>query len=118
MSLRLFSFLTGVPAPSKVKHYLVKGSFASQTEMAPPKFLIIDGTGDDPNGKGVYLYRFEENGDCLNDTWHMNIDDAKAQAAYEYENFVHGWHEIPDEVNDVGEYGAGRIKELTNGLKD
>jgi hypothetical protein len=48
----------------------------------------------------------------------MSIDDAKAQAAYEYENFVHGWHEVPDEVNDVGEYGAARVKELTNGLKD
>lgn len=114
MSSRLFSFLTGTPSPSKVKHYLVKGSYAEKEEMPPAQFVIIDGSGDVPNGKGVYLYRFLANGDCLNDTWHESVEDAKAAAHYEYENYIHGWQNIPDEIDDMVKYVVTCISRVSH----
>lgn len=34
--------------------------------------------------EGVYLFRLDERGECIADTWHENVEAAKAQAAFEY----------------------------------
>jgi hypothetical protein len=34
---------------------------------------------------GFYLLRLDSEGQCLADTWHQSLDEAKAQAAFEYE---------------------------------
>jgi hypothetical protein len=33
---------------------------------------------------GVYLFYFNARGDCIADTWHPTLDEAKAQAADEF----------------------------------
>jgi len=63
-------------------------------------FLLIE---EDPSG--VFLYRFGQGGDCINDTWHLSVDDAKEQAAFEYEGNVLNWKEVPESVLDPLEYG-------------
>jgi len=35
-------------------------------------------------GSGVYLYRYDVDGNCVGDTWHLTIDEAKSQAGFEY----------------------------------
>ena len=58
--------------------------------MGPPAFLVIEERPD-----GIFLYRFGATGECVGDTWHMNIDDAKHQASFEFEGFVQGWVDVP-----------------------
>jgi hypothetical protein len=33
----------------------------------------------------VFLLRYNEEGDCIADTWHQTVDEAKAQAQFEFE---------------------------------
>lgn len=35
-------------------------------------------------GNGVCLYRYDANGNCVGDTWHLTVDEAKGQAQFEY----------------------------------
>jgi hypothetical protein len=34
---------------------------------------------------GFYLLRLDPEGQCLADTWHQSLEEAKAQARFEYE---------------------------------
>ena len=31
-----------------------------------------------------YLFRYSSDGECVADTWHLTVDEAKAQAEFEY----------------------------------
>jgi len=53
---------------------------------------------------GVFLYRFSADGACVGDTWHMNVDDAKHQAAFEFEGFVGDWADVPEGTEDVAAF--------------
>lgn len=48
---------------------------------------------------GVFLERFTEGGRPCGDTWHMNVEEAKTQAALEYGNLLKPWHRLPDELD-------------------
>jgi len=39
----------------------------------------------------IYLWRLNEAGDCIADTWHSTVDEAKSQAEYEFEIVEGGW---------------------------
>ena len=47
------------------------------------------------------LYRFNDQGDCVGDTWHESIDAAQTGAANEYGAYVHGWIYLQPEVKDA-----------------
>lgn len=102
---RYLNILSGLIAPNKVRQYVVR-SGVKQT-MAPPHFLIID---DDPEKPdiGTFLYSFRSNGDCVGDTWHKNVEDAKHQADFQYENLVQEWQDIPPDVDMIA-YGLARL---------
>jgi hypothetical protein len=72
-------------------------------EMSLPSLLVIEQRSD-----GVFLYRYTLDQQCVGDTWHQSIDEAKDQATLEYREQVSAWHEIPPEVSDVIAY-AKRI---------
>jgi hypothetical protein len=61
------------------------------------------------NPDGVFLYRYGAPGKYVGDTWHLNIDDAKHQAAYEYGESITTWSDIPAEVQDVVAYGTNQM---------
>jgi hypothetical protein len=46
---------------------------------------------------GVQLYRYNSDGVCVADTWHLTVDEAKAQAEFEFGIGAPDWSEI-DEV--------------------
>jgi hypothetical protein len=74
-----------------VKHYTglppeLTNGVDQREQMHPSGFLIIEESPD-----GMFLYRYDAKGQCVGDTWHMNMDDAKHQAAYEYEGALGTW---------------------------
>ena len=75
--------------------------------MGPALFLVIE-----ESPEGFFLYRYSVEGDCVGDTWHMSIDEAKHQAAYEYEGLVGNWTDVPPEVEDVVTFGLNRVNQL------
>jgi hypothetical protein len=109
MSERLLSILSGSQGV-KVKHYvgpppeLANGS-DQRVQMAAPAFLIIE-----ENPDGTFLYRYDVKGECVGDTWHMNIDDAKSQAAFEYEGALGPWQDIPSELGDAIAIGIANLR--------
>ena len=57
------------------------------------------------NPDGVFLYPYGGGGNSVGDTWHMNLDDAKHQASYEYGESVKGWIDVPPEIEDIVSFG-------------
>ncbi len=99
--MRLFSLLSGTPMPPKVKHYLglppqLTGGRDTRREMGPAALLVIDERPD-----GVFLFRFGAAGECVGDTWHRTVDDAKEQATLEFEGLIEGWANVPEEAEDI-----------------
>src|SRR5258708_571348 len=109
MKARLFTTLPE-RSSSATKHYsgvppeLTDGK-DTRRESPTAAFLVIEEKPD-----GVFLYRFSATGECVSDTWHMNIDDAKHQASYEYERVLLSWEDVPQEILDVAEYGLARTR--------
>jgi hypothetical protein len=46
---------------------------------AVPSYVVID----EQEG-AFYLLRYSGEGECVADTWHVTVDEAKAQAEFEY----------------------------------
>lgn len=95
---------------TKVKHYLgpppeLTDGTDTRQEMGSPAYLMIEATSD-----GVFLYRYDDTGECVGDTWHMNIDDAKHQANFEYEGLVQQWQNVPAEAENTVAFGLARLK--------
>jgi hypothetical protein len=110
-TVRLLSILTAEPPSAKVRHYRglppeLAGGKDTRQEMGPALFLVIK-----EEQSGIFLYRYSASGDCVGDTWHMSVDEAKDQAAYEYEGLVGEWSSVPPEVDDVVSFGLARSKE-------
>ena len=110
MNTRLFTILEERMHPPSVKHFkgvppeLTDGK-DTRRQMPSALLLVIENKPD-----GVFLYRFDPKGQCVGDTWHMSIEDAKHQATYEYEEVRMNWQEVPDAIEDVAEYGLARAR--------
>jgi hypothetical protein len=75
------------------------GGSDTREEMVAALFLAIEEKPD-----GVFLYRYDAQGECVGDTWHMSVDDAKEQANYEYGSEVLNWQSTPQDIQNIAEY--------------
>ena len=73
-------------------------------EMGPAEFLVIEAEPEKPD-TGALLYRFDGDGECVGDTWHRGVAEAKESAAAEYAGLAHDWQEIPAGV-DISIFSA------------
>jgi hypothetical protein len=101
MKPRLYSKLSVGTSKPKTKHYRglppeATGGIDTRQEMGRALFLTIEQQPD-----GVFLYRFDAQGECVGDIWHANIDDAEQQASYEFGDLVQAWADVPPEAEDV-----------------
>lgn len=74
-----------------------------RTEMEPPAVLVIEDGRD-----GIFLYRYDAHANCVGDTWHQDVEEAKDQAEFEFENVLSQWVEIPvgiQEIHEVVQFG-------------
>jgi hypothetical protein len=95
--------------PQKVKHYIgappgLTGGSDTRQQLGAASFLIIDATTD-----GVFLIRYQSDGNYVGDTWHMNVDDAKHQANQEFAGSLSEWRDVPSEVDDAVEFGRQQV---------
>lgn len=113
--MKMLALLTAVTISNKTKHYrglppalAPEGRKDQRQEMRGARFLTIEERPD-----GIFLTRFRESGECIGDTWHQSIGEAKGQAAYEYEGIPYSWMEVPDKIGDrdIVSFALGKIKE-------
>jgi hypothetical protein len=69
-------------------HFDASGKPVLDAEIESPCTLSI--VSDE---SGVYLYRMNEVGECVADTWHLNVEEAQRQAEFEFEIDQYGWRE-------------------------
>lgn len=88
--MKLKAELMGVTG--KTKHsigYIENGEPIEMESLPNAKSLEIVETDS-----GVFLYRYSDSGVCIADTWHLSIDEAIAQAEFEYQIKKTSWYEI------------------------
>lgn len=94
--MRFLSIITGQP-PNKVQQHIglppeLTGGSDQRTPMGDASFVVID-----PSEDGVFLYRYDVHGECVGDTWHASAEDAKHQAAFEFESELGEWQAVSSE---------------------
>ena len=67
-------------------HFDSTGSPVLDAELEIPCSLSIV-----LDNKAIYLWRLNEGGECIADTWHMTIVEAQSQAEFEFEIDPNGW---------------------------
>jgi len=100
MTGALFALLPS-GSPSRTKHYwglppvLTDGEDSRQA-LGAARVLVIEHHSD-----GVFLNRYDIDGQPVGDTWHASVDDAREQAEFEYGSTKLGWVEVPPAVTDI-----------------
>jgi hypothetical protein len=72
--------------------------------MPAARLVIIEQSSD-----GTYLFRFDAEGTWSGDTWHMSIDDAREQAAFEFEGSLGEWKPVPAEAPDLAAFARDTV---------
>jgi hypothetical protein len=108
--MRLVSKVLAVPDPPKTRLYIglppeLDPNPAARQMMAPPDILLIQ---QDKDGNGFFLVRYTAAGLFAGDTWHLNLEDAKHQADFEFEGLITPWIPVPSDVKDVVRYALDR----------
>lgn len=80
-------------------------------KMLPPPDVVLLVANDDP---GVMLFRYTAHGDFSGDTWHATVEDARAQASYEYGDALLPWMEVPEEITDAHAFAVQYAAERLN----
>jgi hypothetical protein len=102
--MRLIARLTRNLDHPKVKHYkgfppdLTEGRDL-RIEMKPPAVLVIENARG-----GIFLHRYDVQANCVGDTWHQDVEEAKEQAEFEFENSLSPWVEIPPVMQQIHEF--------------
>ncbi len=104
-AIRFTARVIFAPEQPKTKHYRglppqMGGAPDSAQVMESPVLLVIE---QDP--EGVFLFRFTADRRCVGDTWHKSADAAKDQAAFEFDDLLTQWKEVPAEVTDPVAFG-------------
>jgi hypothetical protein len=100
--MRLVSKVLKVSDPPKTRHYVgllkefTSEESQSQEMMKAPDVLLIE-----KRHEGFFLLRFTADGIPVGDTWHLNLEDAKHQAEFEFDSLISSWGEVPPNVTDV-----------------
>lgn len=76
----------------KTKHsfgYIDADEPIEEGKLPSAKWLeIVEGDS------GFYLYHYTANGECISDTWHSSVNEAMAQAEFEFQIKEIDWYEI------------------------
>jgi hypothetical protein len=57
---------------------------------------------------GVFLLRLKDSGQCVGDTWHLSVEEAKEQAEIEFADHLSDWENIPLEVDDTVAFAVAK----------
>ena len=93
-------YLIGLPAD-------LGGNSAELQPMPFPDVLVLF---EEPDGS-VFLYRMTRSGQFGGDTWHQSVDDAQAQAEFEYGRLMDEWQPIPVEAEDPIDFAVAAVND-------
>lgn len=65
------------------------------------RVLVLEEGSNGGEGAMVYRYGGDDFETFCGDTWAESVDEAKAQAGFEYEELLGAWQEVPSEVEDA-----------------
>jgi hypothetical protein len=68
-------------ATGNTKHFhgvRTDGEFEAMPSPDPKTAEVVEQEGE------IYLLRLDDRGECIADTWHENVEAAKAQANFEF----------------------------------
>ncbi|HXT59699.1 MAG TPA: hypothetical protein VN699_13760 [Pirellulales bacterium] len=110
MNRRLIGTLPDIDHSSPVKHYFglppnLTGDRDERTEMKSAALLVIEEKSD-----GVFLCRYAADSSYAGDTWHINVEEAKQQASFEYPHVRVQWEGVPSEFEDAVSFGMARMR--------
>ena len=77
------------------------GDRLEDAKRLPPADVLLLVAGADPD---AMLFRYTAFGELGGDSWHLSVDDARAQADDEYGDALLPWEPVPDEVTDAHAY--------------
>ena len=85
----------------------------SEEKMLPVADVLLLIADDDP---GAMLFRYTTAGEFGGDTWHPSVEQAQAQAVYEYgDALLVPWMPVPEDVADAHhfavQYAMDRLKD-------
>jgi hypothetical protein len=105
MFTRLCARIAKSQSQPRVRHYRglppeLSDGDDNREEMSAPSVVVIEERRD-----GVFLFRFRASGECVGDTWHRSIDEAREQAEFEFGELLSAWRVVPTEVGDVVKFG-------------
>jgi hypothetical protein len=69
-----------------------------QELMRLPQILVVEAQPDE-----AMLFRYTAGGADCGDTWHLTVDDAKEQAAWEYEGVLGVWTAAPPTCSQLAD---------------
>ena len=99
----MFAAVTLLSGP-RVRHYEGLPDSPHRRDLPRPTVALIDETRE-----GFYLIRLTDDGTFCGDTWHPSADEARGQAAFEFDR-VGTWHQIPAHVADSRSYAIQHVK--------
>jgi hypothetical protein len=85
----------------RTRHYL-------GVDRMPAAAVLVIQPGK-PLDDGVFLLRHAADGSFGGDTWHLDLEEAKGQAEFEYPGVAFEWHEIPRDIADPTSYALERV---------
>jgi hypothetical protein len=71
-----------------------------QSQLPLPAVVVID---EQPEG-GFLLLGYSSNREFSGDTWHPDLEGARAQAEFAYGAYLSEWRSIPDGTQDAVAY--------------
>ena len=103
---RFIAKIISPPTKLKVRHYnglppQLTGGKDSRELLATPVLLLTKQESD-----GVSLYRYASDGNIVGDTFHESLDDARAQARFEYGQAISDWKQVPENVAEPFTFGT------------
>ena len=115
MKTKLLAIVRGGKSSQTVRHYrglplTDSNRIDARQLLGPAAFIVIQ---EEPDG--FFLYRFDQSGEIVGDTWHASVEDAKEQARFEYTDALTSWVDVSSEDADIAELGCRLIRLNTDG---
>lgn len=109
MTIRKLALVGAIDGERRAEH--TAGFPLEAEKMLPVADVVLLIAGADP---GAMLFRYTAYGEFAGDTWHQTVSDAEEQAAFEYEDALQPWLDVPDEIADAHRFAVQYAAERLN----
>lgn len=97
--------------PRTVGHYVglppqLPGGTDGRVRLPDAAAVVLEEEDDG----SCYVFRFDDSGTELSDTWHENRELANRQVAYEFRDTLGEWSVVPDELTDLEGFVRRQIR--------